>query len=1449
MTVVNATAFRLSPQQLRLLRVSDGRSTAMDLRLQRRHSAAVVEAAIEQVLNAHEIFRTRVQSTPKGRFQFVAETPDHRIGVVEEGAEVPSGDPAVVHAWLQRSTEGQVHGIRLVLPEALVDVASAHVIARQIGQALRGQLQTPELQYGDLFDIDEAGAATTQEICSSPPTQAQLLDLTAFRPSLAQAAQGWGCDEEAILLAVSAALIDRMGGHQLQYVFDARREPELRAVPGRLDCTLCWTIPRAEGMRLQGLAALAARFLQDGVSTEVALGGQAARMTADPAVEIVRYDADPDVHVVPVETAPPGCAPGLRWFDDGSRLQLQLWYEPDAMPDLSVALLGSAVGPWLKAALDNVPLAGQGFQSEALQRWYRGLAREQPHANPAIRSLPGAVAHWALSRPDAPAIEDGAGGTWTYAELQAQIARSAALLHGRGVRPGDRVGVAMGRSGRHIVVMLAVMAAGAVYVPVDARHPQERNRRIAADAGLTCLVVDAPGGHAGLDVGVAQLPADDVLDARQEVGGGSEVCLSDHAHAYIVFTSGTTGRPKGVAVSHAAVCAYAGSLLQRVQAPDRARWAMLSTMAGDLGYTSVFGAFVAGGCFCVLADEVMLDGAAAAKALRELAVDVLKIVPSHWLALSEQALASGAQALQPRVAVVFGGDRLDAATLAMADTHMPQVRVFNHYGPTETTVGVLATAVEGCEAAPLGTPLAHVSAYVLDPALDLCLPGHPGEFAFSGPSVASGYWGRAAATAERFRPDPFSSTPGMRMYLTGDHGVVDANGVFHFHGRRDDQVKLSGQRVDLGEVQAALGAVVADGLPVVLVDSRHGTQVLRGFVRSTVPIDGSDIQARLLAHLPEHMVPASVHCVTAFPVLANGKIDRSELLSLADQELAGDAAQPETPLQFRLREIWAELLDVSPHMIGRNSSFFRIGGHSLLAARMLARVRQEFERTIAIRAFFEQPTLAGFAALLEREEGATGLPLRAHPRRLRYPLSLGQSRLWSIAAAGHDDLAYNSTYLLRLRGGLDEDRMARCLQHVQMRHQPIHSRIVVDADGVPWMEPMDTPVEVARIDLRDEPSVEAAVTRSTKALRDVPFRLDREAPIRIALMRTGGEAWLLLLVVHHVAWDGWSNAVLLAEVSDAYRGSPDDLPALPICYGDFALAEREELERGAFDASLDQWQRQLAGLPTLDLHGVDYQAPRATFQGAQVTRALPPDVVASLLALGHEAAATVFMTGLAGWFVTLCHHSGQRDFAIGTSAANRTHPALEGLIGFFVNQLVLRADLSGEPTFRELVQRVKATVLAAFDHQAAPFGSVVSRLREERQAGRQPLFQSMFVMQSAPPPGQPLPGITASIEPSGVEHAKFDLTLYLQEHAPGEMAATLVFDRSLVTAAHADQIVGDYLTLLAEVLQAPDRPVGEILQRLGDVRQASVTNRKFQGLRTRAGAADSRQLTPTTDGP
>jgi amino acid adenylation domain-containing protein len=1459
---MNEIAYRLSPQQARAS--DDGRAAQARLRLPAPRPQAQVAAALEAVLSAHEIFRTRVRSTPQGRYQFVAERPTHTIvEAASDGFASSSGhieSPESVEARLSIDADGLATAIELIAPSAMFDCGSFQVLARLIGRALRGEGYEAELQYADIF-ADAPPVETQAAEGEEARTRIAVheVGLGASLTEIRAAASRWSIPIEALMLALSAGLLDRFDATELSYVFDARCDAELADVPGRLDCAVSWAIPRAEGMRMQGLASWADHFVREHVNVETAIGAQAAlRARANP-VQLIRYRADPDVAIERIDAPMQVDGFGFRWLDDGSDLRLQIHYDPERMPLLSVELLSDGLAAWISAALGNAPLSSLTLQSESLRDWYRNLPREQVDKIGDAATLPGFIAHWAQIRPDSPALDDIDGRSWTYSQLHARITCAAALLIERGIRPGDRVGVALGRSDLHILSMLAIMAAGAVYVPIDPHHPIERNRRIAADAGLRLLIVNDAGndidnGMSGgknsagsLAIDVARIEAGELL--RASPSSLPLPVVPAQAHAYIVFTSGTTGRPKGVAIGHAALCAYAGSLLARIEAPGDARFAMLSTLAADLGYTSVFGAFVGGGCYCVLPDRMMLDGAAAAAAIRERRIDILKIVPSHWLALSEQAQAAGEGELHPRYCLVFGGDRLDDRVLARIADGAPDLRVFNHYGPTETTVGVLATHVRDRSGTPpLGLPLAHVEARVLDASLNPCLPSQQGEFAFSGVALASGYWGRPAATAERFRPDPVASVSGARMYLTGDRGYVDPTGHFYFLGRQDDQIKLAGQRIDLGEVEAALRSALPDAASVVLVDDSGAEKVLRAFVRASAPVDSHTLLSRLAESLPEHMLPASVHTVGTLPLTANGKIDRAELLAVAERENAGGVVEPQTAEEYRLRDLWAELLGVAPQMIGRDSNFFRSGGHSLLAARMLARIRNDFEREISIRAFFEHATLAGFARLLgATPPHAQTLRLAPGPKLAEYPLSLGQERLWSIAASGQDDLAYNSSYQLRLVGDIDVERMRECLQAVQMRHQPLHSVIVADADGLPRMRPMSEPTPVDVIDLRDTPDIESSVREIVKNDSSRPFSLDRETPIRVSLLRTGAQEWRLVMIVHHVAWDGWSGAVFLDELFEAYRSGIDALRHLPLNYGDFALAERDALEQGRFEPLFDYWQRQLAGLPTLDLSGVDYGRARAPFQGAQTARALSDDVARGLAELASATESTMFMTTLAAWYVTLHRHSGQSDLAIGTSAANRSHADIEGLIGFFVNQLVMRGDLSGNPDLRQLIGRVRTMVLAAFEHQAVPFGTLVSRLRELRRPGRTPLYQSMFVMQSMTQSTPELPGIEAVMEGGEIEHSKFDLTLYLQETAHGALKAVLVYDQSLISAVHADQIVDDYATVLGLLAQNPDRTVAETVQHLTRASEIAVSSKKFQGLKPRAGASERALQTQTTD--
>ncbi|KRE95919.1 hypothetical protein ASG87_16815 [Frateuria sp. Soil773] len=1429
------TIFRLSPQQARQDALAPEAMMRLCLKFPAPREKTEVSAAIGRLLATHEILRTEIRSVPQGRFQFVQSqlaTEPEPLDALQEHVR-----PRFGYA-LACNGAGQVESVWIATPAILLDAPSAPILAHQFSVALRGELAPPSLQYADLFDPDTqlgqmppAGKGTATSTHSM-----KQLDLSAMRAAIAERASRWSVSVGALLMAMGSAWLHKLGASHIHLGFDARRDPELVNVLGRLDHVIAWLQPESQGLRLRGLAALIEERINREATADAALRAEIGA-PATGVCEVICFEADADAVLQDLHLPLAGHEHGFRWLDDGQTLRLQWQFRSDRMEDAQADLFVAALPGWIDSALDQAELSGISMASAALENWYARLGLDHESAQMRFDSLPEAIAYWARTTPSAVALMSVDRPVRTYASLGEEVTRLGNALRLRGIVPGDRVAVAMGRTEAHLLAMLAVMASGAIYVPIDPSHPAARNRRVLADADVCLVLSDALSRDSELTAGLA---SSDLASLHYPDLGAEPIPLPSpppQAAAYLVYTSGTTGDPKGVAVSHAAVCAYAQSLLARLTPPPAACFAALSTLAADLGYTSVFAALSSGGSYAILPDAVMLDGSRAAQAMNDWSVDFLKIVPSHWLALDEQARADGRVGMLPRAALIFGGDRLDDSILTRIRARAPSLRVFNHYGPTETTVGVLFGEVTTeSSGVPLGRPLAHVAARVMDAAQELCLPGQEGELAFSGLSVAQGYWRQPSATALRFRPDPWSAQAGARLYLTGDYGRVTGTGMFHFLGRRDEQLKLGGLRVDLGEVQAGLKSLLGEKPVYILPDTRSAHTLLRAFVQSSSALDTADAAARLYDLLPKHMQPASIDVVPVLPLTANGKVDRSALLAIADRHEQSAMAAPESDTECWLRNLWAELLEIDVSMIGRHSNFFRIGGHSLLAARMLARTRLKYRCELSIRAFFQHATLAQFAGLVDAAGDAVVQAwLQAAPAQFSYPLSLGQERLWSIAASGQDDLAYNSAYVLRIRGALDEARLVESLETVMMRHQPLHSLILTDADGRPQAVPQERSAAVHFFDVRglSVGDADGRIAAIGADMRDHPFHLDRELPIRVGLVRTDEEAWKLLVAVHHVAWDGWSNTVFLNDLLQVYVSGVQSLPVLPLRYGDFALSERAAVGHARIEASLRYWQRQLDGLPTLDLRGVDYARPRSPFQGGEVSRELPADLMPVIRSLTEATSVTCFMLGLAAWYLTLHRHSGQVDLAIGTSSANRSDPALEGLVGFFVNQLVLRVDMAGDPSFLALLQQVRGVVLQAFENDAAPFGMVVSRLANLRRPGRSPLYQGMFVMQSITRPMPQGSGLELEMEASGIEHAKFDLTLYLQETAPDRLRAALVYDHGLVQHKHAQQILDDYLDALSFVANEPSQTLSACMHHLDVQRDRRLASNKFQGLRAR----------------
>ena len=1018
----------------------------------------------------------------------------------------------------------------------------------------------------------------------------------------------------------------------------------------------------------------------------------------------------------------------------------------------------------------------------------------------------------AAAHPDAPAVACE-GDRLTAGELNARANRLAHHLRGLGVGPDTVVAMFLERGVDSIVALLGILKAGGAYLALDPALPAERLRYMLEDSGAAALVTR--GGLA------ASLPAGDLPVVRMDgdaLNGESTADVESGVRAehlaYTIYTSGSTGRPKGVAVEHRQLAGYLYGVRDRLGLEAGASYATVSTLSADLGHTTVFSALAWGGCLHVIAEERIYGGAALADYFDHNPVDVLKITPSHLAAL--QGGVDDPRRLMPRRRLVLGGE---ASGLAWADELVRMApegcAVFNHYGPTETTVGALTFRMSAerpetpSSTVVIGAPLPNVRAYVVDGGLRPVPIGVAGELLIGGAGVARGYLHRPSLTAERFIPDPFGAG---RVYRTGDRVRRLPNGSIEFQGRMDGQVKIRGFRVETGEVEAALRDAGAADCAVVAREDAPGERRLVAYVVGEA--DADTLRAHLRRGLPEHMVPSAFVALERLPLTPNGKLDRRALPAPEGGPVEARYTPPQSEIETALAEVWAEVLGLD--RVGRDDGFFDLGGHSLMATRLVSRVRERLGVELPLRTVFEAPTVRGLAARVEALWGEGGTPQAPPvvpvPRGGALPLSFAQQRLWFLDQLEPGSAAYHIPRVLRLRGGLDAGALERALTEIVRRHEALRTRFPVQ-DGEPSqvIEPAG-PVSIPVQDLRELPADvrEAEARRIAGEEARAPFDLAHGPLLRARLLRLADEEHALLFTLHHIVSDGWSTGLLVREVSELYgaftEGRTPSLPELPVQYADYAAWQRAWLRDEVLEAQLDYWRTALAGAPPLlELPTDRPRPPVPGDRGASVSFALPEETLRAVQALSRREGATPFMTLLAAWQLLLARYSGQDDVSVGAPVAGRTRMETEGLIGFFVNTLVLRADLSGAPSFRELVGRVREATLGAHQHQDVPFEKLVEELAPERSMGHAPLFQVLFGLQNNAQETLRLGDLAAEPMASDAESAKFDLTLSLTETEDG-LAGSLDYRAELWDAATMERMAAHFAALVQAACADPDAP-------------------------------------------
>ncbi|HSS47862.1 MAG TPA: amino acid adenylation domain-containing protein, partial [Thermoanaerobaculia bacterium] len=1033
--------------------------------------------------------------------------------------------------------------------------------------------------------------------------------------------------------------------------------------------------------------------------------------------------------------------------------------------------------------------------------------------------------HWAEEAPERIALVDLQGGLeLSYGALNRRAERLARELRARGVGPETLVGVALERSAAMVEALLAVLKAGAAYVPLDPAAPRQRQEALLRELPLPWLLTESRW-LPGLPAAPQTLCLDRLDDAPAAGEGVSAGAAAEpESLAYAMFTSGSTGAPKAVGVAHRSVV----RLVRGTDYIDFGReqvFLQLAPAAFDAATLEIWGPLANGGRLVLFPPR--------APSFSELG-EVLagQGVTTLWLTagLFHQVVEHRLDILRPVSQLLAGGDVLSARHVNRLLAELPGCRLFNGYGPTENTtftcVHAVREPVPSGETVPVGRPIANTRVYVLDENLAPVPVGVAGELCIGGDGLARGYLLRPELTAERFVPSPFppgpelAEEPGARLYRTGDRARLRAGGTVEFLGRLDRQTKIRGFRVEPGEIEAALAAhpEVREAVVLVEADPTAGQSTARRLVayvvaeRAAAP--AAELRGFLQQRLPEPMVPAAFVHLEALPLTANGKIDRRALaaLSPAGGEAAAAYAAPRTPTEELLAGIWADLLQVE--RVGIHDDFFAAGGHSLLATRLVARLRAPFGCEPPLAALFENPTLAGFAAAVERLCSGSGPGLAAYPllpveggRDL--PLSFAQERLWFLDRLAPGRGVYNIPAGLRLRGELSVPALAAALAGIRRRHEVLRT-VFADREGAP-VQRIEPPaaLPLPYVDLSGLAAPEEAARGLAEQEARRPFDLRRGPLLRAALLRLAADDHLLVLNLHHIVFDGGSEPVFLRELGVLYAAFaaalPSPLAELAIQYADYAVWQRAGLAQGALAPQLAYWRGQLAGAsPGVALATDRPRPPVQTFRGAEEPVVLSAELVAGLRRLARQRGSTLFAAVLAGFSTLLSRYSGQEDLVVGAAVANRSRVELEPLIGFFVNTLPLRVELRED----RLLDRLRDLALAAYAHQEVPFERLVEELQPHRDLSRSPLFNTLLVLRDGAAAEPRLPGLAAELVPLHSGTAKFDLTLSLAAAGDG-LAGGIELNTDLFDRATVRRMAGHLATLLAG-LAAGETAVAEL---------------------------------------
>jgi tyrocidine synthetase-3 len=1021
-----------------------------------------------------------------------------------------------------------------------------------------------------------------------------------------------------------------------------------------------------------------------------------------------------------------------------------------------------------------------------------------------------------------------AGRELNYGELDESANRLAYHLRSLGAGRGDNVGVIFERSVDMVVALMAVLKAGAAYVPLEPEYPAARKGYIAAKSRVGWILADRP--YEILPVEGSAAPVQVVPDAAELAANAAdrpEVGLDPGDLAYTIYTSGSTGNPKGVMIEHHQAVNLIQWVNREFAVGPGTRVLMLSSVSFDLSVWDIFGGLGGGAIVVIARPGDLQDPARLLRLVSEERITFWNSVPSTLGLLVKYLEDSVPDYRQEELRTVFlSGDWIPVSLPSRVLRFFPNARVISLGGATEGTIWSIHYPIAEIDprwaSIPYGRPLDNNAFYILDGNLDVVPPGVAGDLYIGGLGVAVGYANDAEKTANQFMPNRFSAVPGQRMYRTGDLGRMRSDETIEFLGRADHQVKIRGFRVELGEVESQLGLhrAIREAVVVARVD-RSGEKYLCAYFVSAVDLQAAELKSFLAASLPEYMIPATFVRLEALPLTANGKLDRKALPELDVQNLSTGAeyVAPVDEVETALVEILEEVLGIPG--IGTLHDFFEVGGHSLSAVQVVTRIRRRFEVELPLRDFFEEPTVQAMARTLyrlrdseQRTPAAAGILPSQRPENP--PTSFNQERIWFLQRFEPNSPAFNIPRGLKMLGRLEHGVLSRALQEIDTRHEAMRTTFREDG-GIPFQVialPRSLTVPVIDLSALPEPQRGAELDRQADAESHRPFDLARGPLWRVYVLRLEREEHVLLFNIHHIISDGWSIGILIREISEIYsaflRGEPSPLPPLAVQFADYSAWEREALTGEVLEEHLAYWRRQLAGASgELALPGQRPRPASPRFEGGIHWLLVSLSVTQGLRELSQREDATLFVVTLAAFNALLHLYTGQEDFVVGTNFANRNEPELEHLIGFFVNNLALRADLSGNPTFRQLIHRVRETALNAYVHQAAPFEKVIEAVRPNRSSGYSPLFRVMFTFENFPMPALDLAELSMRGMQIESRRANFDLNMMMVESDRG-LVGTFVYDQDLFDGDMIQRFLDNFQLLLSRVVEDPDRELSDL---------------------------------------